>query len=167
MSYAFPLAATSVLRPLDQSDLYKNSIDWNPRAMASNFLADFHEQCRLASVFNRRLKSGQYQPAVFRRTFWKLRYKLTGIGSPDGLQSPNLGLAIYRTIAKPFWYGVLLAISFWVSGAILPILLKYLIDYLTEAHNASTGIGNAPFLGRGIGLTIAIILTLAIGVFCK
>ncbi len=167
MTYAFPLAATSNLRPLQFSDLYKNSPNWNPQELAQDFLKDYQERCRRALNFNERLKSGQYRPSRARKLFWKLRYKFTGIGSPDGFQTGSLALSVYRILGNQFWYTLILALNFWVSGSIIPILLKYFINYLTDAYNASNGTGSMPSVENGIGLCTAIIFVLAIGMFCE
>ncbi|TKA30151.1 hypothetical protein B0A50_02870 [Salinomyces thailandicus] len=80
---------------------------------------------------------------------------LAGRRAAPGSMDPLI-MAMYDTFKMDFLIG---GVCQFIAGCVQvfsPFVLKYLIAYVQEAYDAAAGSGEAPSIGRGIGLVVGI-----------
>lgn len=74
--------------------------------------------------------------------------------------------ALHDSFTKEFWIGGLCSLIAAFMQVLSPFLLRYLIQFATDAYVAHVSHTAAPHLGRGIGLTIGVTLMQVVQSVC-
>jgi hypothetical protein len=162
-----PLIATGFSRSLEASDLYKLPPEWNPEPLANFLLGNLDKNVSEAKEFNKKLVNGEYKPSFFQKLFWKLRYTLTGCGSPTGHRKGSLINILFKISGWDIIWEIIFAFGGMILAQIVPLVVKFFIQYGTDSYNSYHGLGNEPPLGQGIGLGIFITLWMLVTRWCK
>jgi ATP-binding cassette subfamily C (CFTR/MRP) protein 1 len=132
--------------------------------LAETLLKHFRARERKAEAWNARLDSGEFNPSVFRRAWWKAR----PLGRSDGRQEASLSWALSDTFFWRFWIAGILKVVADTLQTTAPLVSKRIINFATQAYEAHRGVPGVtmPHVGQGAGLVVGLFFMQIIASFC-
>lgn len=83
----------------------------------------------------------------------------------NGQKRPLLG-ALHESFTFEFWLGGVCSLIATIMQVLSPFILRYLIQFATDAYVAHVSHGPAPHIGRGLGLAIGVTVMQVIQSVC-
>ncbi|KAF7327422.1 ABC transporter protein [Mycena kentingensis (nom. inval.)] len=166
-----PLLALGYARPLEATDLYKLPDERSSRHISTKLTESFERRRKEANEYNARLAAGEINPPFWLVLWWFLRgnraerrEKWRTVG---GQRRPSLVFSINDSIKYYFWSGGVLKVVGDTAQITSPLVVKAIIKFATTSYVAHRTGAQAPPIGRGIGLAIALLLMQWIGAMCQ
>ena len=180
-------------RPLQASDLWKLQEHRSSEVIANAILNSFEARRRKADEYNTRLAKGEIKPPLRLRLMSALRgdgeERLKQWVEKDGRKQPSLALAINDSVKWWFWSGGLLKVVADTAQGTSPLIVKvgslrlllhpfsslltqvpviqYLIEFATDSYVAHREGLPTPGVGRGMALTVALIILRLFNSLCQ
>jgi ABC-type multidrug transport system fused ATPase/permease subunit len=170
-SWMNSLMTLGYARPLEASDLWKLQDHRSAGFIAENILNSFDARRKKADEYNARLTNGEIKPPLSLRVMSRLRgdgeERLKRWREKDGKAQASLTLAMNDAIKWWFWSGGVLKVVGDTAQITSPLILKSLIKFATNSYVARREGIQAPGIGKGIGLAIALVILQLIGSLCQ
>lgn len=98
-----PLLILGYQRTLQPLDLWRMPPELEAGHLADQLMLNFNKRRVAVEAWNKALDDGTYQPTVMRKTWWKVRTGVFGIGHADGRNTVGLAGALSDTFFYQFW----------------------------------------------------------------
>ncbi|KAJ7650714.1 ABC transporter [Roridomyces roridus] len=165
-----PLLALGYARPLEATDLYKLGDERASALIADKITASFDRRHKEATEYNERLASGEIKPGWHRSIWWTIRGKRAEREKrwreSDGKRKASLIWAMNDSIKWWFWVGGAFKVVGDTAQITSPLVVKAIIQFASTSYAAHQEGREAPPIGHGIGLAIALLLMQFIGSIC-
>ncbi|TFK72957.1 ABC transporter [Pluteus cervinus] len=164
-----PLLSLGYARPLEAPDLYKLQSDRAAAYIAERINTSFDARRKHAAEYNEKLANRQINPSWVKRTLWSIRGEAVEREAKWRLESrkkPSLTYAINDSVKWWFWTGGALKVVGDTAQVTSPLLVKAIINFATASYVGHRTGGPIPPIGRGIGLTFALLALQIIASLC-
>lgn len=91
--------------PLVAEDLYAMDEKRTAAYLATQFEGHFDRRRREIEEWNQSIDDGTMNPSFMRKSWWRVRCKVTGFGREDGKREVGIALALFDTFRWPFSTG--------------------------------------------------------------
>ncbi|KAF7312085.1 ABC transporter protein [Mycena indigotica] len=166
-----PLLSLGYARPLEATDLYKLGDDRASLRISQKINESFDRRHQAATEYNARLAAGEITPSLWLVLSWSLRgnraerrKKWQEVG---GRRKASLVWAINDSVKYWFWSGGILKVIGDTAQITSPLVVKAIIQFATTSYTAHRTGQQAPPIGHGVGLAIALLLMQWIGALCQ
>ncbi|KIY65390.1 hypothetical protein CYLTODRAFT_492364 [Cylindrobasidium torrendii FP15055 ss-10] len=160
-NWVTPLLSLGYARPLEPTDLYKLPPQEAAAVIGQKIVDSFEQRQLAANAYNTRLLSGEIQPTMFQKVHWTVRGSRADREKQwrekDGQRRASLTWSINDSVKWMFWSGGFFKILADTSSSMSPLVAKAIIRFATESYAAGKN-GDAPPIGRGVGLAICLLL---------
>lgn len=126
-SWLDPLMKLGFARPLEAPDLWKLQDHRSSAVIADKILNSFEARQAKANAYNAQLASGEVQPAVSKRLWWRLTgntEQKTEAWKATQTKKPSLARSVNDSIGAWFWWGGVFKIVGDMAEITSPLLIK-------------------------------------------
>lgn len=158
-----PMMALGSRRPLQAEDLWKMDDARGAELLSNRLMANFVRRQQEAKEFNERLQDPNTPLPRWTRFKFALSSrraeKEKEYREKTGLRKASLAWTLNDVFGRYFWIGVFIK---WVgdcSGSTMPLLMRALLQWVSDYQNAPAG--EKPSMGSGVGMAIGMLLMLS------
>ncbi|PPQ64144.1 hypothetical protein CVT24_008774 [Panaeolus cyanescens] len=164
-----PLLSLGYARPLEGPDLWRLQPDRGAAHIADEITASFERRLKQASEYNTRLANGEIKPGL-KGLWWSIRgnreAKEKEWREKTGRKKASLVWAMNDSVKWWFWSGGLLKVVGDTAQVTSPLVVKAIINFASESFIGHRTGQPVPPIGKGIGLTFALLVLQVIASLC-
>lgn len=164
-----PLLSLGYARPLEGPDLWKLQPDRGAAYIAHEITSSFERRSKEAAEFNTHLANGEISPGL-KGLWWSLRgnreAKEKEWREKTGKRKASLVWAMNDSVKWWFWSGGILKVVGDTAQVTSPLVVKAIINFASESFIGHRTGQPVPPIGKGIGLTFALLVLQIIASLC-
>lgn len=166
-----PLMKLGARRPLEASDLYRMDKDRQAANLSAKLEASWAKRIIAAEDYNRRLELGQIRPTRFRRLRWAfmtpIKRKKAKSEWSRARKEPSLIWALNDVCGFRFWSAGVFRMLADTLQTTSPLLMRELVNFLSQSYyHEERGVA-APAVGKGIGLAVGLFVMQLLATLCQ